>query len=152
MGPLIINVINIRKGYKNVFGIIGLLIGGWLATLNTAPVDLHFAFVRNPFITYVTAVVLFMSIAWLLSIFRSRMLSYVGRNTLLLLGMQIGTPYIAILIQKFSVVIGLGDYYPIGVAASLSVVFMVSAVYLCKVIEKNLPWIYTAIQPSVDSR
>ena len=137
--PMIMKGINVKQRYKYILGGLGLLIGGGLAILNDRPVDLHFGFVRNPFITYVSAIILFMSIVWLVSNFRNKVFSYVGRNTLLLLGLQIGTAYIIMLIKLLGVVSGCSLYILLLGAWG---VFMVISILLCKIINKKWSWIY----------
>lgn len=117
-----------------------LLMGGYLSLMNDSIVDLHFGYIRNPIITYTSAILLFVGIILILSQCKSRFLGWLGKNTLVIMGLQIGTGYV-VLFGK-NIVNRFGLYIESSLLAIIYLLVFLSIATACTwFINKHMPYL-----------
>ena len=123
-------------------GICGLVIGLWVGTLNSDIVDLHFGFIRNPLITFSSSTVCCFSLVLILNQLPfSRFFVWLGKNTLLFMGLQIGTGYYVYFTRRINQLMNIRLSDNVKVVSDLLGFLIISSI-LVFFIEKYLPWIY----------
>ena len=138
--PIIKKILDVSlKNTRLLIGGVLIVIGVICSTLNQEFVDLHFGFVRNPIITYFTAIILLIAFIMVTSTIHSEKMCWIGENTLMLLGMQIGTKYVSKIIIKILEQININIVIMLGLLGLI--IFMGVAIIFTKFLDRYFPWI-----------
>lgn len=139
--PFIKNIlVRVTVVYRIITGIGALITGFGLSTLSDKIVDLHFGYVRNPVMTYLASIILFISFVMTMSTIHSDKLSWIGKNTLTLMGLQIGTVYTVKIINYCAVKLGISADSVVVALVSL-LIFMFIAVCVTRIVNRYFRWI-----------
>ena len=94
--PLISKFVNRKKTWyvKLIIAASFIIIGGKISIINYDKLDLHFGYLRNPILAYVSSVFLFLGIFIIAILIKIEYLSWLCKYNLIIMGLQIFTTYI----------------------------------------------------------
>lgn len=132
-----------KKKWIIIVAILLLFIGSYIALYNYEIVDLHFGYCRNFLATYSSAILLFIGIILLCSSVSSGkcyILSWLGKHTLEIMALQIGTGYSVVIINKVCGIFGLS--MPALIKAIIATMFfLVIASLIVYIINSKVRWL-----------
>ena len=124
-----------RSLRKSATGLFFVILGCIGAQLTPEILDLHFGYTRNPFVTYPTAIILFIGLFMLVDGYKVECLVKISNNSMFLMGMQFLTGYIVkvtlIVWGYFNIVM---NSYCVGIVASI---LFIATIIPCTYIQKK---------------